>query len=281
MNTKEKHKYDYGIDPSSESAAANVIRMVGQKKRVLEVGCGPGSITKILARKGQCRVTGLEQDLMAIRKVASYCEATIQADLNCGEWPRLLGGVERFDVVVAADVLEHLYDPWTTLREMISFINPTGYLVISLPHVGHAAVVSCLINGNFEYRDRGLLDHTHIRFFGLKNIEALFAQANLKIIEAKYVFKSPEQTEFAASWSKLSRTMQYALKRNVHADVYQVVVKAVPLSYPGDSVLLVPSKPPRTVATSLASWKMRIGRRLRPQVKQDIRKNLGQLGVHL
>jgi 2-polyprenyl-3-methyl-5-hydroxy-6-metoxy-1,4-benzoquinol methylase len=281
MNTKEKHKYDYGIDPSSETAAAHVIRMVGQKKRVLEVGCGPGSITKILARQGQCRVTGLEYDLEAIEKVTPYCEKIMQADLNCGEWPRLLDGAERFDVVVAADVLEHLYDPWTTLREMISFINPTGYLVISLPHVGHAAVVSCLINGNFEYRDRGLLDHTHIRFFGLKNIEALFAQANLKIIEAKYVFKSPERTEFAASWSKLSRTMQYTLKRNVHADVYQVVVKAVPLSYPGDSVLLVPSKPRRTVATSLASWKMRIGRRLSSQVKQDIRKNLGQLGIHL
>ena len=56
------------------------------------------------------------------------------ADLNGVEWMRLLDGVERFDVVVAADVLEHLYDPWATLRKMVSFIGPDGYLVVSLPH---------------------------------------------------------------------------------------------------------------------------------------------------
>jgi 2-polyprenyl-3-methyl-5-hydroxy-6-metoxy-1,4-benzoquinol methylase len=275
------HKYEYEVDPLSDSVASHVVRMVGQKKRVLEVGCGPGSITKVLARQGQCRVTGLEQDLAAIAKVTPYCEAIMQADLNGVEWTGLLDGAERFDVVVAADVLEHLYDPWRTLREMGSFISPDGYLVISLPHVGHAAVVACLINGDFEYRDWGLLDRTHIRFFGLKNIEALFAEADLKIVEAKYVIKPPECTELAASWAKLSRTVQDALKSSAHADVYQVVVKAVPRSYPGNPVLLTPPSPCGTAATSLATLKMRIGCRLSPQVKQRIRKGFDLLGIHL
>jgi 2-polyprenyl-3-methyl-5-hydroxy-6-metoxy-1,4-benzoquinol methylase len=275
------HKYEYEIDPLSDTTAAHVVRMVGQKKRVLEVGCGPGSITKILARQGQCRVTGLEQDLEAIEKAAPYCEAIMQVDLNDVAWTRLFDGTERFDVVVAADVLEHLYDPWRTLREMGSFISPDGYLVISLPHVGHAAVVSCLINGDFEYRDWGLLDRTHIRFFGLKNIEGLFVEADLKIVEAKYVIKPPEFTELAASWAKLSRTLQDALKSSAHADVYQVVVKAVPRSYPGNPVFLIPPNPCETAVTSLASLKMRLGCRLSPQVKQRIRKGLDLLGIHL
>ena len=120
MNTQEYHKYEYEIDPLSDTAAAHVVRMVGQKKRVLEVGCGPGSITKILARQGQCRVTGLEYDLEAIAKVTPYCETIKQADLNDAEWTCLLECAEPFDVVVAADVLEHLYNPWRTLREMVS-----------------------------------------------------------------------------------------------------------------------------------------------------------------
>ena len=281
MKTQEFHKYEYEIDPLSDTTAAYVVRMVGQKKRVLEIGCGPGSITKVLARQGQCRVTGLELDLEAIEKASPYCEAIMRADLNGVEWTRLLNGAERFDVVVAADVLEHLYDPWRTLRELVSFISPDGYLVISLPHVGHAAVVSCLINGDFEYRDWGLLDRTHIRFFGLKNIEALFAEAELKIVEAKYVIKPPEFTELAASWAKLSRTVQDVLKSSAHADVYQVVVKAVPRSCPGDPVFLIPPSPCGTAATSLASLKMRIGCRLSPQVKQRIRKGLDLLGIHL
>ena len=149
MSLEKRHVYEYAIDLAAQTAPVHVIHLVGLSKRVLEVGCGPGSITKILAQQGKCRVTGLEIDPEAIRKVAPYCETTMQADLNSAEWPRLLDGLERFDVVVAADVLEHLYDPWVTLKRMVSFINPDGYLVISLPHVGHAAMVSCLINSDF------------------------------------------------------------------------------------------------------------------------------------
>lgn len=281
MNTETSHKYEYAVDLNAQTAPAYVVHLVGSSKRVLEVGCGPGSITKLMAEHGHCRVTALELDPEAITKVAPYCEAIMQADLNSSEWPCLLDGVEAFDVVVAADVLEHLYDPWTTLRQMIPLINSHGYLVISLPHVGHAAVVSCLINGNFEYRDWGLLDRTHIRFFGLKNIEELFAQADLKIIEVKYVVKPPEETEFAASWSRLSATVQDALKSSDHADVYQVVVKAVPLSYPGDVIPLVPPQALRSRVAIPALWKMYIANRLSLQAKQRIRQGLGLLGIQV
>jgi 2-polyprenyl-3-methyl-5-hydroxy-6-metoxy-1,4-benzoquinol methylase len=278
-----RHNYEYEIDTSSKTAPANVVRLVGQRKRVLEIGCGPGSITRILAQQGQCRVTGLELDPEAIKKVSPYCEVIMQADLNSSEWPSLFNDVEKFDVVVAADVLEHLYDPWKALQRMATFINVNGYLVVSLPHVGHAAVMSCLINGDFEYRNWGLLDRTHIRFFGLKNIEDLFSQANLKIIEASYVTKTPEETEFSAGWSKLSSTLQDALMSSKHAAVYQVVVKAVPIDYAGEAVPLVP--PPhkyrRTISAKLAAWKTRLGQRLSPQVKQSIRKGFSLLGMKL
>lgn len=277
----KRHNYEYEVDAASESAPANVVRMVGNNKRVLEIGCGPGSITKILARQGGCQVTGLELDPEAIEKVRPYCVQIMQADLNSSEWPGLLDDVERFDVVVAADVLEHLYDPWTTLRRMVPLINANGCLVISLPHVGHAAVVSCLINGDFEYRDWGLLDRTHIRFFGLKNMEDLFARADLKIIEARYVVKSPEETEFAASWSRLPAAVQDALKSSNHAEVYQVVVKAVPLQHPSEAVPLVPPPPRRAAVGMTALWKRRIAACLSPQAKQRIRHSLSRIGIRV
>lgn len=284
MNDK-RHNYEYEVDTSSETAPANVVRMAGRGKRVLEVGCGPGSITKILSQQGGCQVTGLEIDPEAIKKVAPYCNRVLQADLNSAEWPNLLDDTERFEVVVAADVLEHLYDPWKALQRMIPFVNPSGYLVISLPHVGHAAVISCMINGDFEYRDWGLLDRTHIRFFGLKNIEALFAQAGLKIIEASYVTMLPEETEFAASWARLSSNLQDSLMSCKYSEVYQVVVKAVPIDRPSVAVPLVPPghKYQRTpfAAGITASWKMRLGQRLSPQLKKYIRQGLNLLGVKL
>jgi 2-polyprenyl-3-methyl-5-hydroxy-6-metoxy-1,4-benzoquinol methylase len=282
MENAHAHKYEYNVDLSSDTAPAHVIQMVGNDKRVLEIGPGPGSTTKLL-KANNCRVTALEYDRESIKTAAPYCETIIQADLNLKDWPRLLDDSDPFDVVVAADVLEHLYDPWMTLRRMVPFIGAKGYLVISLPHVGHALVMSCLLNGDFEYKDRGLLDRTHIRFFGLKNMEALFAQADLKIIEARYVTQLPEETEYAASWSALPFITRKVLMSNAHARIYQVVVKAVPLDYRGDMVPLVPPK--RTYKQNFAeipaSWKARIARRLSPELKRSIRKSFKIFGINL
>jgi 2-polyprenyl-3-methyl-5-hydroxy-6-metoxy-1,4-benzoquinol methylase len=283
MNIEKGHVYEYEVDLAGQTAPVHVMHLVGVSKRVLEIGCGPGSVTKLLAQQGKCRVTGIELDSDAIKKVTPYCEKIIQADLNSEEWPHVLDGLEPFDVVVAADVLEHLYDPWNTLKRMASYIGSSGYLVISLPHIGHAAVVACLINSDFEYRDWGLLDRTHIRFFGFKNIEALFTQAALKIVEVRYVIKPPEETEFSASWSMVPATVQDAIKSSAYADVYQVVVKAVPLSYPGNAVPLAPPEQRFTsaVIASPASWRKRIAQHLSPRQKQHIRSSLKLFGINL
>jgi len=236
-----QHVYDYVVDPDSPTAPAFVMQLVGTGKRVLEIGCGPGSITRMLARQGNCKVIGFELDVSAIELARPFCEMIVQGDLNNKDWPALLADLPLFDAVVAADVLEHLYDPWATLKRMARFVKPGGSLVISLPHAGHAAVATCLMNGDFDYRDWGLLDRTHIRFFGLKNIDDLFSQAGLKIIDVRFVIKPVEQTEFADSWNKLAESVQTALKSSKHADIYQVVVKAVPLDQPGQAMILQPT----------------------------------------
>ncbi|MGY4531948.1 2-polyprenyl-3-methyl-5-hydroxy-6-metoxy-1,4-benzoquinol methylase [Pseudomonas sp. TE3786] len=279
--SSDRHTYEYDVDPASQTAPAHVIRMVGEHKRVLEMGCGPGSITKLLAQQGQCRITGLEVDPEAIKRVTPFCESVISADLNASDWPLLLAQHEKFDVVVAADVLEHLYDPWRTLQRMVPLISADGYLVISLPHAGHAAISGCLYDGDFDYRDWGLLDRTHIRFFGLKNIEALFAQAGLKIIEARYVIKPPEETEFAPVWATLPGSVRKALSSSRHAHVYQVVVKAVPVAYAGAAVALLPPAPKPTRISSHTALSMRVRRALGPRAKQFLRKGAGLLGIKL
>ena len=108
-----------------------------------------------------------------------------------------------------------------------------------------------------------------------------FAQADLKIIEVRYVVKPPEETEFAKSWCRLSAAMQDSLKSSDHADVYQVVVKAVPLSYPGDAVPLVPPQPRRTGVAISTLWKARVANSLSPQARQRIRQSLSLLGIRV
>ena len=283
MNSNSRHIYEYEVDTLSDSAPAYVISMVGKNKRVLEFGCGPGSITRVLSKECGCQVTGMELDPKAIKLAKPYCVELIEADLNSQDWPKLIDTVEKFDVVVAADVLEHLYDPWETLKRMSSFIDNNGYLVISIPHVGHAAVISCLINSNFEYRNWGLLDSTHIRFFGLKNIEDLFARAELKIIEARYVKKHPEKTEFVESWFKLPLATRKVLMDGESAEIYQVVVKAVPINFTGEAFPLISSghSLKDTFPKRVILLKYRIAERLSYKTKKRIRKVLSLLGINL
>lgn len=234
----ERLNYEYRVRLGSNSAAARVISMVGHGKRVLDVGCGPGSITKMLATYGHCKVVGLEIDPIAIERARPFCEDLIQLNLNERNWPESLRDTAKFEVIVAADVLEHLYDPWTTLQQMVPLLKPDGYLVISLPHFGYAPLLSCIMLGNFAYQDAGLLDRTHIRFFCLKNMEELLQQAGLKIIETYFVRESLEKSEFANNWSKLPAKIKSLLASSHQADIYQVVLKAVPVDSPGVALSL-------------------------------------------
>jgi len=234
-----RHKYEYQVDVDARTAAARVIRMVGQNKKVLELGAGPGSITRLLKAVGNCRITALEIDREAIKKLAPYCESVYPANLNDEDWPQVLQSEGKFEVIVAADVLEHVYDPLKVLSRMKDLLSDGGNIVVSLPHVGHSALHACLFNEDFEYQDWGLLDRTHIRFFGIKNIQELFENSGLKIIHAEFVLLKPEETEFASQWRKTSPEFRHELKKNPFGIVYQVVLKAVPRSADGDAISLM------------------------------------------
>lgn len=226
METTTRHKYEYKVDPNADTAAAKVVRMVGADKRILEIGAGPGSITRLLKSHNNCQVTAIELDDEAIAKLSEFCEKVYQCDLNDPLWPSVVSEHGKFDVVIAADVLEHLYDPWATLQNMKTILEESGHIVVSLPHVGHSAVIACQLNADFAYQEWGLLDKTHIRFFGIKNIQNLFKSAGLKIVGVEFVVRTPEQTEFAANWRALSANMKRCLSENKYGNVYQVVVKA-------------------------------------------------------
>ena len=221
---KKKHTYDYDIDLDSDVAPARVLRMVKPGSRVLEIGAGPGSITRHLVHTLGCSVVALEIDQSAIEILRSYVPGVYAADLNDSGWADDIREKEGlFDYVIAADVLEHVYSPWDVLAGAKSLLRPTGGVILSLPHVGHASVAACLVDEDFEYWPWGLLDRTHIRFFGVKNVQALINDGGLAIEEAEFVVRTPMMTEFAARWRRLPADVQSALQRNRFSHVLQVV----------------------------------------------------------
>ena len=218
--------YVYEFDPEGDNAPAFILGMVQPNSKVLELGAGPGMIAKELKPQKNCAVTALDIEPKYVSRLAEFCDAAHVADLNNNNWMDVLKSEEKFDVVIAADILEHLVDPWTTLRQIRTVVKEDGDIIISLPHVGHCVVISCLINSDFEYQDRGLLDRTHLRFFGLKNMQSLINDAGLDIVDAKFVLQWPDSIELASQWSKLPESLKDTLLNGAHSKIYQVVVRA-------------------------------------------------------
>ena len=149
--------YQYAFDPASDHAGAHILRLLGTDKDVLEIGAGPGSITRPLVELGRCRVTALEIDPRCVEILRTFCEHVVLADLNEPNWPQKLPPTQ-YDAVVIADVLEHLQDPWTTLRQAAELVKQSGCVLVSIPHASHSGIISCLLGGDFRYGEWGLLD---------------------------------------------------------------------------------------------------------------------------
>ena len=144
--------------------------------RILDVGCSDGSLAERLRGLGH-RVTGV--DLTAHEGVKDRVDHFVQADLDHGLPSELEG---PFDVVLAADVLEHVRDPALLLAHAQALLAPGGSLMVSVPNFGHWYPRLRVAVGRFDYDRRGILDRDHVRFFTKRSIERLLNGAGLRIV---------------------------------------------------------------------------------------------------
>lgn len=146
-------------------------------RRVLEVGCANGELGRLLRSRGH-HVTGIELVPEMAARARRWLDRVLTADVEMDGFPF---PPDSFDAIVFADVLEHLIDPWRVLREAADVLTKGGVVVASIPNVQNIDVLRRLLRGRWEYRERGILDRGHLRFFTLHTIRALFAQAGLTL----------------------------------------------------------------------------------------------------
>lgn len=170
------HKGDATNYPDSARPELTAL-MTDTPKRVLELGCHKGAMgAAIKQRFPGVHYTGIEinPDTAAIARTRLdevLCEDLLTLDTDTHP-----AFAEKFDALMLADVLEHLYDPWAMLVKLGRHLAPGGKVYASIPNARNYWLISELIQGRWTYQTAGLLDVTHIRFFTLRECQRMFAE---------------------------------------------------------------------------------------------------------
>lgn len=143
-------------------------------RRVLDLGCATGTTGEALKQRQPATVVGVELDPVYAAEARERLDEVILGDVETVE------AEGTFDALIAADVLEHLKDPWTALARHAALLQPGGTAVVSLPNVGHWSTYANLARGTWPRKPEGIFDATHLRWFTLRDARALLLQAGLE-----------------------------------------------------------------------------------------------------
>ena len=173
-----------------------------ETQSILDLGCGAGATIKALKDRGYAYVAGVEVQPEQVTAASQHADKVLNIDLNLVAFmgPEYFAEAfgRKFDVVLMADILEHLGFPGTLLKHIHGLLEENGVIIISIPNMGWIDAVNRILNQSFQYDTNGHFDHTHMRFFCRENVRHLVQTAGyevLKLQPLKSEENPPEWTE--------------------------------------------------------------------------------------
>ncbi len=221
------HVYSRNISQDRRTSLSVIAGYVHRSARVLDLGTGSGALGKHLKNERQCSVDGVTHNEQEAELARPHYRLVEVADLDGDTWANAFVG-ETYDFIVCADVIEHLRRPETVLQTCRSLLNPGGKLLISVPNAAYCGLIAELMEGDFAYRDEGLLDRTHLRFFTRKSLVAFLSEQGWQCDVFDTVELAPIESEFKAQLDRLPPAVERYLVSLPDSDVYQLLVVATP-----------------------------------------------------
>lgn len=159
-------------------------------EHVLDIGCGAGGNHRFLRGCNVASVTGIEMEPAPARQAASVYDHVL-----VGRAESLLTDLPvRPDVVICADILEHLVDPGSLVYHVARLTDPTASLLVSVPNVRHVSVLRMLLlHGQWTYEPAGIMDQTHLRWFTARSIIRLLEISGWRTVAIRPKFNTRRQ----------------------------------------------------------------------------------------
>jgi 2-polyprenyl-3-methyl-5-hydroxy-6-metoxy-1,4-benzoquinol methylase len=171
---------EYGLKHGERSSHATILRWLENipPARVLDLGCSGGLLSARVRALGHA-VTGV--DILELPDVRGRVDHFMQGNLDRGLPAEVIADAP-FDVVLAADVLEHVREPELILEQSRDVLAPRGILIASVPNFGHWYARGRTALGLFDYDRRGILDCGHVRFFTRRGMMRRLRKAGFEIV---------------------------------------------------------------------------------------------------
>lgn len=173
-------RYD-GHSDNPHEVAGMMRREVPSNAKVLDVGCGTGSLALVVNRGKGNEVLGLEPDPVRAAAASERGLTVVNSELT----PEFLAEHGSFDAIIFADVLEHVPTPKKIIDLAMSGLKSGGLMLISVPNVAHWSVRANLLVGRFNYEEVGIMDATHLRWFTRKTIRQLVENSGLEVLSIR------------------------------------------------------------------------------------------------
>lgn len=214
-------KYSKKLFTSPNTSFSKIFSLIpSNSKNILDIGCASGYLGKYIKSKYKSiPITGLDNNKEDIKIAKKNLDEALIFNLESDIFPERFKK-NKFDVVILADILEHLINPEKLLQNLHQIITSNSTLIISIPNIVHQSTIINLINRKWEYTDTGILDKTHLKFFSRQSICQLLKQNGFVIEKIDFTTKK----ESLSFWQKPFRFYL------THPDflAYQYIIKAKP-----------------------------------------------------
>lgn len=174
-----QHAFVHSYADYQQSDRGEMLAILPSSVRsLLDVGGGEGGFVRaFLSRHGE-RALLIEPN----PKSSSIARSKGVPVLNAYFESLDVREVGKFDCISFLDVLEHLIDPSAALGAAYRLLERNGYILLSVPNVGHWSVVMDLLKGRFDYLPVGILCYTHVRFFTEKSLRKLISMTGFEVV---------------------------------------------------------------------------------------------------
>lgn len=169
-----------GYNPSVYSPNNIIPRLIDANSIILDVGCGPGILGKVLKKQKKDFICdGVDIDKSFLKQAKKYYRNLYCFDLD----QDFSFGRAKYDYIVFGDILEHLKRPDLVLKKFKKYLKKDGKVIISLPNIARLENRLNLLLGKFNYQECGIMHRDHLRFFTLKTGKELIEEANFEVVK--------------------------------------------------------------------------------------------------